>query len=310
MAPSSQRSRHIVEQRVAVRFVKHSPLLQRDTASISPTGTPPPSLVSTVTLSTTPSSASSASGPPGVTLPPHGVPALIGIIVTLSLAILGMLAFVLLSHLTIPPGFATWRVFAYRRDKKIARTAPSEKSSYPIDLYSSVDEDVKSKRSLSVGDSIAFPPKAGSKPVTRERTAAEITVNLGYHPKVIYAAPGETTTPSPGIKVTPAPGLQITPPPVYVSVPPPTLSPRTAASIAPSGKTSRRATFKQHRLVVVESTFTPTLRDELEVREGETLQLLEEYADEWCLVQRVGQKAVQRGVVPRFCVVDKRKSVK
>ncbi|KAF8516756.1 hypothetical protein JB92DRAFT_2715080 [Gautieria morchelliformis] len=57
-------------------------------------------------------------------------------------------------------------------------------------------------------------------------------------------------------------------------------------------------------MVVVESTFTRSLHDELEVHEGETLQLLEEYEDEWCLVRRVGPKAAEQGVIPRFCVVD------
>ncbi|KAF8582294.1 hypothetical protein K439DRAFT_1306905, partial [Ramaria rubella] len=57
--------------------------------------------------------------------------------------------------------------------------------------------------------------------------------------------------------------------------------------------------------VVVESTFTVTLHDELQIREGEILRLLEEYEDEWCLVQRVGSNLLEKGVVPRFCVIDK-----
>ena len=178
-------------------------------------------------------------------------------------------------------------------------------------LYDAVDVDSKSERTLSVGDgdAIASPPNPGSKAaMTRELTAAEVRVNLGYRPKVVYAAHEETMTSSPKIKAAPPPpGLQIKPPPVYVSVPPPVLSPRTAASMATTGKTVPRAAFKRPRLVVVESTYTPSLGDELEVRKGETLQLLEEYADEWCLVQRVGPKAAERGVVPRFCVVDNRK---
>jgi len=45
--------------------------------------------------------------------------------------------------------------------------------------------------------------------------------------------------------------------------------------------------------------------DELEVRLGETLRVLEMYADEWCLAERVGRGKRQRGVLPQFCVQDK-----
>ena len=94
MAPSSRHSRHNVEQRLAPRFVKRSSLLRRDTASILPTEAATPSPSFEPTPSPTPS-VSPGSGPPGVTLPPHGVTALISIGVVLSLAILGMLLLVL-----------------------------------------------------------------------------------------------------------------------------------------------------------------------------------------------------------------------
>lgn len=58
------------------------------------------------------------------------------------------------------------------------------------------------------------------------------------------------------------------------------------------------------RLVVVACTFVPSLPDELAIRPGEPLRMLEEYEDEWCLVQRVGKVDAERGVVPRFCVQD------
>lgn len=57
------------------------------------------------------------------------------------------------------------------------------------------------------------------------------------------------------------------------------------------------------RLMVVSCTFVPSLPDELRIAVGEPLRLLEEYEDEWCLVQRVGADA-ERGVVPRFCLQE------
>ncbi|KAI0951744.1 hypothetical protein AcV7_007756 [Taiwanofungus camphoratus] len=59
------------------------------------------------------------------------------------------------------------------------------------------------------------------------------------------------------------------------------------------------------RMVMVQSTFTPSLSDELPIKIGETLNMLDEYEDEWCLVQRVGTANAQRGVVPRFCLREK-----
>ncbi|KZT13265.1 uncharacterized protein LAESUDRAFT_669725 [Laetiporus sulphureus 93-53] len=54
------------------------------------------------------------------------------------------------------------------------------------------------------------------------------------------------------------------------------------------------------RVMVVQNTFKPSLPDELLIMIGEKLKLLEEYEDEWCLVEREGSK----GVVPRFCLSE------
>jgi len=59
------------------------------------------------------------------------------------------------------------------------------------------------------------------------------------------------------------------------------------------------------RLMVVACTFVPSLADELAIRLGEPLRMLEEYEDEWCLVQRVGKADAERGVVPRFCLQER-----
>jgi len=62
---------------------------------------------------------------------------------------------------------------------------------------------------------------------------------------------------------------------------------------------------KLPRLMVVTSTFIPSLADELLIRVGETLRLIEEYEDEWCLVQRVGKSDAEKGVIPRFCLQER-----
>ncbi|CCM04949.1 uncharacterized protein FIBRA_07146 [Fibroporia radiculosa] len=57
------------------------------------------------------------------------------------------------------------------------------------------------------------------------------------------------------------------------------------------------------RTMVVESTFEPSLADELVIKVGEQLRMLEEYEDEWCLAQHItGSPDAPKGVVPRFCL--------
>lgn len=58
------------------------------------------------------------------------------------------------------------------------------------------------------------------------------------------------------------------------------------------------------RLMVVVSIFVPSLQDELAVKIGEPLLMLEEYEDQWCLAQRLGKGDSHRGVVPRFCLQE------
>lgn len=54
--------------------------------------------------------------------------------------------------------------------------------------------------------------------------------------------------------------------------------------------------------------YVPSLSDELSIRLGETLRMIEEYEDEWCLVQRVG-RTDERGVIPRFCLVERQEII-
>ncbi|KAJ3483183.1 hypothetical protein NLI96_g6493 [Meripilus lineatus] len=62
---------------------------------------------------------------------------------------------------------------------------------------------------------------------------------------------------------------------------------------------------KLPRLMTVVYTFVPTLADELSIKLGETIRLIEEYEDEWCLVQRVGKPDAEKGVIPRFCLQER-----
>lgn len=61
------------------------------------------------------------------------------------------------------------------------------------------------------------------------------------------------------------------------------------------------------RLMIVATTFTPARDDEILVKVGETLRLLEEYGDGWCSVQRVGRQDAEKGVMPRFCLKERPK---
>lgn len=94
-------------------------------------------------------------------------------------------------------------------------------------------------------------------------------------------------------------------------------SPLRSASFNPSTKTdsissrvsSRMSGAKRlPRLMVVAALYVPSLSDELPIRLGETIRMIEEYEDEWCLVQRVG-RTEERGVVPRFCLTERQEVI-
>jgi hypothetical protein len=127
---------------------------------------------------------------------------------------------------------------------------------------------------------------------------------------------------SPGLmKSSSAPGKKSAPP-LNVDVgrdAEPTLpSPLRSASFNPSTKTqsigsrisSRMSAGakKLPRLMVVAGLYVPSLSDELSIRLGETVRMVEEYEDEWCLVQRVG-RTDERGVVPRFCLTERQEVI-
>jgi hypothetical protein len=100
---------------------------------------------------------------------------------------------------------------------------------------------------------------------------------------------------------------------------PPVPSPRSAsfdpAASTPSSapRTSLATTITPKplpRLVLVTIPFQPSRSDEISLRAGETLRLIKEFEDEWCLVQRVGRPSAEKGVVPRFCLVERPRIIK
>ncbi|KAF8503687.1 hypothetical protein F5888DRAFT_1799977 [Russula emetica] len=103
--------------------------------------------------------------------------------------------------------------------------------------------------------------------------------------------------------------------------PVPTPSPRSASfqhitdttlASTPRASLASLSTSKSSlpRLMVVTTSFESTRPDELRLRTGETLRLIREFDDEWCLVQRVGRLTAERGVVPRFCLSERPRVVK
>lgn len=149
-------------------------------------------------------------------------------------------------------------------------------------------------------------------------TGQNVTIGIGNDkPRVLYAMSGEDPSSAPlkrgGNGLHNAPTLKIdtstlTTPPTQGHSLSPLPSPRTAASKSP-GRFSMSPSMKSetlYKLVVVESTFPPSLTDELEIQLGEHLHLIEEYEDEWCLVQRIGSK--EKGVIPRLCISEKDRS--
>jgi len=73
----------------------------------------------------------------------------------------------------------------------------------------------------------------------------------------------------------------------------------------PNGKTATAYNKKLPRLMTVVSTYVPSLSDELQIKVGESVRMLEEYEDEWCLVQYVGRTNDKKGVCPRLCLVER-----
>lgn len=63
------------------------------------------------------------------------------------------------------------------------------------------------------------------------------------------------------------------------------------------------------RLMTAINRFTPTLNDELALQVGDTVRIIDEYRDGWCLVQHVGRMDSPQGVVPVVCLQERKRIV-
>ncbi|KZT34717.1 hypothetical protein SISSUDRAFT_956875, partial [Sistotremastrum suecicum HHB10207 ss-3] len=85
---------------------------------------------------------------------------------------------------------------------------------------------------------------------------------------------------------------------------PPVPSPLRSASLSPKPDVKPSDGNKLPRLMTVKQPFKVSLHDELHVRVGETVRLLQEYQDGWTLCQRVGRADAEKGAVPRCCLIE------
>ncbi|KAF8912124.1 hypothetical protein CPB84DRAFT_756092 [Gymnopilus junonius] len=81
------------------------------------------------------------------------------------------------------------------------------------------------------------------------------------------------------------------------------------ASAPATGANSNSPTPKTVRLMNVVVPYTPTLADELQVRVGDTVRVLQEYKDGWCFAQFVGKVDAPRGVIPLVCLEERKRVV-
>lgn len=127
-------------------------------------------------------------------------------------------------------------------------------------------------------------------------------------PAVPTSPPRQPSAPAPSTALKLALDDMISPPSTRKLM----LSPARTSSYGPYPvHAPRRSTLvgrgdkKLPRLMNVERAFEPSMEDELLVDVGETIRLLEEYEDKWCLVQRVGRMDAEKGVIPRVCLTER-----
>ncbi|KAG6864747.1 hypothetical protein C0991_007422 [Blastosporella zonata] len=178
------------------------------------------------------------------------------------------------------------------------------------------------------------PPEPTASPKSKKSPKVILSVNTSpetpQSPPPVYfmadRAPGEAQS---SIPIPPSPIVStISPPPPtppanrrtkssfasQIEQPMPAPSPRSESFAPqdlvypkePGDSPSDESNQKLPRLMSVTSSFTPTLDDELAIKLGDTVRMLDEYKDGWCLVQRVGRIDAPKGAVPRFCLQERR----
>jgi Variant SH3 domain len=230
-------------------------------------------------------------------------------------------------------------VFATEKSSLVTQTDSTGVHKHEFTLTPAPFDWVPQIRSVTLPSGVTVPPVA----VTSHPRSPNLQDEYPPTPK---SGPSVSPLPSPppvyrllglhNIPVPPAP-----PEPAHNDIPPPTPMSKSSAATAPTpvresfdlppaprprsesftpaasaAKSSRPSiatviTPKSlPRLMLVTKSFEPTRDDELALRSGETLRLIKEFEDEWCLVQRVGRPEAEKGVVPRFCLVDRPRIIK
>jgi len=154
------------------------------------------------------------------------------------------------------------------------------------------------------------PPIAELEPPPSYVVANAVALHKPPMPAIPASPPAQPFPPTPpgALKFTfedlipPSPAQEPTPSPVRTSS-------HGLHPVSESRHSLTKTEKKLPRLMSVEHAFKPSMEDEISVTVGETVRLLEEYEDEWCLIQRVGHIDVQRGIIPRLCLTERPKLV-
>jgi len=200
-------------------------------------------------------------------------------------------------------------------------------------------------RSVTLPSGVAVPPVAVTAPERSPKLQQDghpPTPNSGpssspvYSPPPAYRILGLNSVPVPPTPPESSPTEMPPPTPMHGSaattaatptresfdlppVPSPSPSPRStsfqsAASTPSSAPRAGIATMftpkSLPRLMQVTTSFEPSRSDELSLRVGETLRLIKEFEDEWCLVQRIGAPDAEKGVVPTCCLAERPRIIK
>ena len=233
-------------------------------------------------------------------------------------------------------GIAAYKIGKWRRNKLRAASAQVKadmRASHVVHVDLSKTETTLSEKAAAVVEPYKWEPVARPPPAHSANKAVKNGTKRffgGFMPNKPAPLVVDVQSPPPSYaEATPIPpiivvsdekgpasyGLKIVPPSPSSPLP----SPARSQSIGPNSPLYKSmittAKFKAERastqtakplprMMAVVCTFTPSLQDELSISVGEPVTLLEEYEDEWCLVQRVGKADSERGVIPRFCLQE------
>ena len=223
------------------------------------------------------------------------------------------------------PGIVTWRIVVWRRRKALTASQQYRQSNFsPSEKIRPIAEGRPMEKQEVLVILPMEPPQSVPASSVKwkpqiphgHQNSASVDVKVtppesARSPPPTYTSSGSTSPRPPALKLPivtvsdentlPIPGL-----------PSPVPSPRRTSSFIKEAPTEAnlkpKPSLKGQKLprkMLVEHTFIPSLADELSIKVGEVLTMLEEYEDEWCLVERIGARSGERGVVPRFCLKER-----